>query len=837
MTHEPDRHDAADATSTAAWARLTALFEALVDRPADEQQAAIAEADLPPALRDQLQRMLAADRAPEDALASAIATVAATPGGPVPERLGPWQVLRELGRGGMGTVYLAERADAAYAAQVAIKLLRGALAAPELTARFRRERQLLATLDHPGIARLIDGGAAPDGTPYLVMEYVDGVPLDVWCDTRQLGVRARLDLVRRICDAVQHAHQALVVHRDLKPANILVTPDGTPKLLDFGIARLADEARGSEERTLYQAMTPSYASPEQLRGDPITTASDVWSLGVMLYRLLTGTPPHDLTGLSTVEIERRVTTVAIDPPSRRAGPQRARELAGDLDTVIGKALAVDPAQRYRTAAELSEDLRRWLAREPVLARRPTAWYRASSFTRRHPVGVTASVAALVTVVALTVTSIVQAQRANRERDLAAARQRVAEQATGELVSLLELADPNVTGDTVLTARDMLDRGAARILSGEVNEAEVRASLAVSLARVYRNLAAYDAAAPLIDTALAIRARVDGATSAPYVAVLQEAAVLQYDLGRYDSTVALQRQVLAQQAVVAPGDQVVTEASLGGLALALEELGEFEEAETTQREALAMARRLHGERSVEVSIDLLSLASVLRRLARYDEAVLLLEESLAIATERFGRRNLDVANTLNHLARTHALAGRAAEALPVVREAIDLQSSIHGGPHPETAASLGNLSGILSTLGRLDEAMQARRESHAMLKAIFGDDHPYIGASYAAIGEIALRQEAWTVALDAFRASRVVQEATLPSGAPGQAASLSGLGRALLALDRAGEAEAPLREALAITESTYGATDARTGRVRTALAEAWRALGRVAAADSLLGGES
>ena len=864
----------APADSPDDWTALQSAFDAIADLPAAEQDAWLASAQLSPAVLTRLRALLDADRTSSDFIGATIAQVVAAPPTPPSGHVGPWRLRHELGTGGMGAVYLAERADSAYEAQVAIKFLRGTLATPDLQRRFQAERQFLASLDHPGIARLIDGGTAPDGTPYFVMEYVDGQPLDVWCEAHRPSVRARVELLRRICDAVQHAHQAFVVHRDLKPANILITADGTPKLLDFGIAKLVDDSRKGQDLTFYQAMTPSYASPEQLRGGIITTSSDVWSLGVILYRLLAGDGPHDLNGLTAAEIEQRVTTVPPSPPSQRAPRDRVRALRGDLDTIVLKALEVEASRRYRTAADFAEDLRRWMEREPIVARRPTAAYRTWSFVRRHPLGVTGSVVAALALASLTAISIGQARRAGRAAALAEARQRTAELATSELVELLNLADPNVTGGVVITARTMLDRGAARVLSGETRDPDVRASLAIALASVYRNLAAYDSAGPLLDTALAVRARTDGRDSGPYAQALHERSALLYALGQYDSSAALERRVLAIQAVASPGDNALTEAAHEALGTALDEMGDLAGAEVHLRAALAMARRVHGDSTIEVANDLLSLAAVLRAEAKYDEAIPLLEESVAVGSVVRGRRNLDVANALNHLGRTLSLAGRHEAALPYVREAIDIQASVHGAPHPETAASLGNLAGILANLERLDESQTVRVQSHEMLVSFFGRRHPYIGASLTSLGELALRRRDAVGALRLFREARVVQQATLPADNPNQGTSLTGIGRSLMALDRAAEAEGPLRgayrlraagltpghfqvaasgmelgacllalrrpgdaepylrEAATIFEATFGRTDERSQRARDLLITALRAMGRGAAADSV-----
>ncbi len=867
---------------TGRWLRAQDLFAQLADLPEPERGARLAligETDRE--LQALVAALLEADRSAGSVFESAVARAAVTaldshasPASPG-DHLGPWRLLRELGSGGMGSVYLAERADDAYRGKVAIKCLRSTLAASEMSRRFRRERQILADLAHPNIARLLDGGAAPDGTPYLVMEYIDGDPIDAWCERAAPRVRERIALFRQVCDAVQHAHRALIIHRDIKPANILVTHDGVPKLLDFGIAQLLDadhEVKG--DVTLYQAMTPSYASPEQLRGQPLTTASDGYSLGVVLYRLLAGHPPHALDGLSLAEIAQRVSETLPPPPSFRAPPSLARQLRGDLDTIVLKALHPDPPLRYASVADLSEDLRRWMDGEPVAARRATASYRIGRFVRRHPVAVTASAAALLALAASTSVSVWQARAANRERVRAEQRQRVAEEATDFLVELFRLADPNVTSGASISARQMLDRGAERVVTGQVAEADVRATLATSLATIYRNLADFDAAAPLVDSSLAIRARVNGTNSPEYAAALHEHAELLFNNGAFDSSAAVHRRVLALQGVHRPGDQELTEASQYGLGVSLDELGQYEEAERHLRSALAMSRRLRGDTGLVVSQNVLGVAAVLRRQGRYAEAIPLLEESLQLATASVGRKHLDVAQSLNHLARTLSLAGRSAEAVAPVTESIAIQREIHGKAHPETAASLGNLAGILGDLGRYDEAERARTESLEMLRTVFGNEHPYIAATLNSLGDLMIRREDWRRAESVYGESLAMHRRTLAPGNPNIAMPLTGLGRARLALGRArealpllregyalrtaglpeghwhvaasgtalgeclnalgrpAEAEPLLREAVSILERQFGAAEARPRRARAALARAVRALGREAEADSI-----
>jgi len=399
------------------------LFDRSLDIPAGERESYLDVACPDPARRARVQGLLDAhDRAGDSFLGQPAAVLAAAAIGRAGRRLGAYQIERELGHGGMGAVYLGTRADDEFKKQVAIKIVAAPLGDEDLIRRFRRERQILAELEHPQIARLIDGGTTEEGLPYLVMEFVDGQGIDEYCAARRLSVPERLRLFRVVCDAVHYAHTNLVVHLDLKPQNVLVTADGQPKLLDFGIAALVSgdrDAASPVTRTGLAAMTPEYASPEQARGDRVTAASDIYSLGVVLYELLTGGRPHDLTGKRPDEIYRALADTDPSRPSAaasRAGDEPlARRLRGDLDAIVLMALRKDPQRRYASVAQLSDDLLRYLEGKPVTARGEAASYRGMMFARRHKVGVAAAVAVLVTLVGGIVATARQAQIAEAQR--------------------------------------------------------------------------------------------------------------------------------------------------------------------------------------------------------------------------------------------------------------------------------------------------------------------------------------------------------------------------------------------------------------------------------------
>ena len=436
------------------WRRVKDLYQAARERPAESREGWLADAcGDDRELEREVRSLLAAAEAPADFLrppstwaARRIDEMAPeTPAGGDPDSeaphlegqaLGPYRIERRVGQGGIGSVYLATRDDA-FRKQVAVKVIRRGMATAEVLARFRGERQILASIEHPHIARLIDGGATSDGRPYLVMEYIEGQPIDRYCDRRRLGIRARLELFLGVCEAVEVAHRNLVVHRDLKPGNLLVTDDGTPKLLDFGIAKILDpdlvDGLTLATRAGTRLLTPEFASPEQLTGERVTTASDLWSLGALLYLLLAGRTPFELGGGSLAELARRVDEGEPQRPSAavaEAGDERARALAerrsttpaelaralrGDLDTIVLEALRRDPERRYASAGALAADIRRHLADLPIEARPDTLGYRAGKFVRRHRPAVAATALAVVATLALLVTLAVQSARLARER--------------------------------------------------------------------------------------------------------------------------------------------------------------------------------------------------------------------------------------------------------------------------------------------------------------------------------------------------------------------------------------------------------------------------------------
>ncbi len=451
------------------------------------------------------------------------------------DRIGPYRVLRTLGVGGMGEVYLAERADAQFDQQVAIKVVSGV--SRGVQSRLKIERQILAQLDHPNIAHLLDGGSLPDGTGYIVMEYVDGLPIDAYCDSNRLDIPSRLRLFQTVAGAVHYAHQNLIVHRDLKPSNILVTAAGVPKLLDFGIAKLLDE-RQAGDHTLavthadVRIMTPDHASPEQVRGQAITTSSDVYVLGVLLYKMLAGTGPFVIPSMRLAEIERAICEKVPPPPSHAVSTEESQEaldiarvrgtgtarlrrtLRGDLDNIVLMAMRKEPERRYASAQQMASDIQRYLDGKPVIARRDTLPYRTTKFIQRHWLPVTAGAAAAIVTLVFATTTYRQSQRIAAERDrVAEQRERAeherirAEEVSGFLVDLFKLSDPEENRGNRVTARELLDSSAKRLRRGLHDQPETKAALLSAVGSVYDSLGQYQEALPILAESLAVAAAV------------------------------------------------------------------------------------------------------------------------------------------------------------------------------------------------------------------------------------------------------------------------------------------------------------------------------------------
>lgn len=685
------------------------MFNAALERPAEERAPFLDEAcGLDAELRREVAAMLAAH---DDDQGLMLERRLLSDDEPSPvsgddvtderigQRIGVYRLKRLLGKGGMGAVYLAERDDSAYEQEVALKLVKPGLQSEEIVGRFRTERQILARLRHPNIARLLDGGVTQDGLPYLVMDHVDGVPITDYCRSHNLQTQDRLHLFEKVCRAVQFAHRNLVVHRDLKPLNILVTPEGEVKLLDFGIAKLLDPDDGIDSipntRPEVRLMTPDYASPEQVRGETITTATDVYALGVLLYELVAGDPPYQLRGLGRTEVERVVCEDVPPPPS-------AKEPAvdPDLDNVVMMALRKEPERRYASVDQFADDVVRYREGRPVQARKSTVGYRVSRFVRRHRAGVLTAVLAgvLASAAAFAYVRTVQG-----ERDRAEEARADAEQTVAFLEGFFASADPFETErrDTMRVA-ELLDRAAASLTTELAGQPSRQARLYTVLGRSYAGLGRYADADSLLRLAMAASeddpARHSDAGQSLGDVLNSEGASASFEEARL-----LLTEVLDERVQRLGEDHAVVAATRNSLAFALARLGSFEEAELEYRRVMEYHRRSVPADSGELAFVTKNLALALSPIGELEEAEALLRESVALRRAYFGEGHPNVAIALQSLAGLLRNSQRRDEALAPAREALAIREQALGARHPHTLASRSTLGSILRGLGELDEA--------------------------------------------------------------------------------------------------------------------------------------
>ncbi len=879
------------------WAAAQQLFEAALACPGDARAAFVDREAADRELGELVHGLLAAD-AEERAgtplvsvVSDAVAEATAHPRPPL-ERLGPYKLVKMLGEGGMGAVYLAERDDDEFLQQVAVKVVRGLLD-PERVRQFRVERQILAWLEHPNIARLLDGGTTPEGLPYLVMEHVEGVPIDEHCDTQRLTVDARLQLFLEVCDAVSHAHRSLIVHRDIKPGNIMVTEAGVPKLLDFGIARLALEGAPDATAQPGRILTAEYASPEVVRGEQVTTAADVYALGVLLYELVTGARPLRFATMTSAEIERVVCHVTpleasaatyaradrVPPPEERARARRATpgslsaRLAGDLDAIIRKALHKEQTRRYVSVEALASDLRRHLNGRPVEARAANWSYVAARFVTRHRSGVGAATLLLLVVGAAAVTFSVQAARLAEERDRTARERDTAQQVLGFLTELFEVSNPDARVGGPVTARELIDRGAERIDAELAGKPVIQAQVLGTMGTVYGSLGIYDRSAALLERGLELRRATIGRDHPETATALEGLAEAYRKLARFDEAETLHREALALKRRTNAAPKSLA-SSLSNLGLTLTERGRYADAEPLLREAIELWRAHDGPTALPLAVGLDNLASTLRQQGRLDDAVPVLERAIAIRRQRLGNGHPALAQVLGHLGQVFNAQGDLARAEPLLREALEIRQRAYGPDHPGTITALTSLTSLLHDQGKLaaaeplyraalasagkrlgsthpdyavqldnlatlledwrryGEAEALYRQSLAIRREQYGAEHAAVARVEHSLGRLLFAMGRTSEAETRLRAALAVKRTVLPAGHFEIALGLAVLGEVLVATRRAGEGEKLLVEAIAMERGSLGPSHPVVADGLLALAALHRKRGRAAVAEPL-----
>ncbi len=801
-----------------------ARIEALLDQAFDLNEPDRAEflKTVEPQLREELTELLKADAAASllDRTWAGMASVAEevlfeTEGSrKAGERLGQYRLIRLAGEGGMASVWLGERDDGTFSHQVAIKCLKTGLATPESRSRFLREQQILAQLQHPNIARLYDAGISSDGVPFIVMEWIDGASLIRHCDEKRLSLRQRLNVFEKVCGAVAYAHQNLIVHRDIKPGNILVSLDGEPKLLDFGIAKLLNESE-SMTRSGVHLLTPEYAAPEQFSDEPITTATDVYALGGVLYELLCGIKPRqfikrgEASSATTTPSEALRRIKGIDPRElaelRLSVPERLQKtLRGDLDTIVMKALQVPPNRRYPTVQALSEDLGRYLKQQPIQARKDTWRYRLVKFLQRHALGTTVTLLITAALITTTAVSVYQAQRAERQTGLAQTEAKRALAVKNFLSNLFEVADNGLPRDQAPTAETLLNDGAQRIRQTFNDAPELKLDMLLLLGKIQTNLGFYQPADVLLSEAIALANNTYTPADEVWLTAQTERATLllkrsQFATAAKDLEIAIEQHRKAHGGEsVALGDAWIT------IAAAYGRLDRFDESIAVARQALNLFKTLYGEHDRHVQRALQALGAALVSARRWDEVEITQRANLALSLELYGRQHATVAKSLAQLANALRFGkGDGVQAEQLARQALTIAEAVYSHPNAETVYALNALAGSLYFQLKYDEAEKFYRRELTMETELLGSDNARVADTLFNLGSIATRRSRLTAGENFFRQSLELTRKHEGTQSSRVAETLVELGINLSIQNRLAEASNVLREALPIYRLTHG----------------------------------
>lgn len=857
------------------WRKVDALFEGALELAPAERAGWLKRACPDPERRDRVEALLqAADQARhflrdrtmiDQGLAEALgiaeeaSQAAAEALDRVGDRLGPYLLREQIGRGGMATVYAAVRVEGGFEQRVAVKVIRRGLDTDDVVRRFEAERNILSSLHHPGISRLLDGGATPDGLPYLVMEHVDGLPVTTFCDRRGLGLAARLRLFLEIAEAVSFAHRSLVVHRDLKPSNILVTDEGRVMLLDFGIAKLLSddpEADGAT-RTGRRWLTPGHAAPEQVVGGAITTATDVYQLGLLLYELLTGWKPFPVQGRSPLELERAIqeedpplpSRVVARPPtaphtgeSALAAPRGVmpgmadpaslqRALEGDLDAILMKALRKAPEERYGSVDALAADIRRHRASKPVEARLGGRLYRARKFIRRNRGAVASAAAIVLLLLGYAVTATILGAQVAEERDRARRETEKATRVTDFLTSILAAGDPRqAQGDTV-TVGEVLGVGAERAEEELADQPDVQAELYYTIGSAYRQLGELARADTLLSRALDIRESLYGPEPSDELSEVQtELAYLRMDLGQFDSAERIMRTALAQRLALHPEGEESIADDMVALAETLRVQRRHDEAEALYEDALAIYEGLPDPPRPSIAIARNNLGLLYHQTERLQLAGPLYEQAVEILVDTLGERHPWTLSLLHNLAAFQRSVGRYAVADSLFDILVSMESEV-APETPNAAAGLANQAMTRWLRGRYDAADTGYVRALEILEAALPPDHPAITLRMLNLAELRMDQgrhdDAIAILQDMQR--RRVQRA----GPEGATRATQYIGVALRRAGRYEAAQQALEEALRARRQQLDAPDAQLAIALEELAFLHRGRGDLTAAGDRL----
>lgn len=775
--------------------RVFALLRDLVDVPIDQQahwiQTHADDAAMANELLELLQSSATADSL-DDGAAGWINQMAAgsdddlAAGGLV----GDWRVLRTLGRGGMGVVYLVEREGEDYRQQGALKLIKRGMDSAEIVASFRRERRILSQLDHPNIARLLDGGVAEDGRPWLVMEHVDGETLLAWAARNNADLDARVGLFLQICAAVASAHRQLVVHRDIKPSNILVDKAGNTRLLDFGIAKvLEDEAHSERTATASRFLSRAYAAPEQVSNAPVSTVTDVYQLGLLLAELLSGCGPAALNELAATRATQRLSSARLRAGSE--GPARisARQLHGDAGIIISRACDADPTRRYVSVEALADDVARWRGGHPIIARPDSRLYRLRRFVGRHQLGTLLASVALIALLTATVVALRQAQRAEREAERALSVQTF-------LTGIFDAAAPDASSGRRVTARELLDRGSERIRGEFSEQPELRANLLLTLGSLYRQLGQFDEAASLLKES---RATIDNGDDAAMDRIDLELSIAERERGKLDEASSLLDRLLAKTATQ-PASRATLHAERATLR---ERQGRFQEALVDAQAALAIDEMRGAEGLADRVRDRQIEGLVLTRLGKLNEARTAFDRAIEGAVAVYGDDDTRVALLRNDYGALLLNKGLLNEGEKLVLQALKSRRSRLDADHPSVAESLQVLGAAQRLQGRYDEAELSYQEALDIQRRSLGENHADIAVGLNSMGILALMRQRFDVANDNFAQAIAINNRNGQGQTPSTATMQSNRGLALMRMGRYDEAQTSFEAAIAVQRAALG----------------------------------
>jgi len=747
------------------------------------------------------------------------------------KNIGPYRIIRSINSGGMGEVYLAARDDEQFERFVALKVVRNEIISDDLLKRFYQERQILANLNHPNIARLFDGGTTEDGLPWFAMEYVEGDPITQYCKTHHLSVREKIRLFLEVCSAVNFAHQNLIIHQDLKPDNILITQNGTPKLLDFGIARLLtlDQVSGlpfSQSRIL----TPEYASPQQIQNKPASTTDDIYSLGVLLFKLLTDELPFSFNEYDFQSIEDSICHTRPVIPSVVSGN---RNLKGDLDSIIMKALEKNSGDRYASVVRFADDLRRYLTHLPVSAREASLYYRASKFTLRHKWGVGATSVMIALLITFTAITIFQSKEIQMHAQQVEQEKKRAEEISTFLINLFESVDPSEARNRSLSAVDLLHRGADQVNDELSDQPSLQSDLLLVISDVYESLGLYKEGLELAEKAYSLKQSILNSPHPDIAKSLNSIGWLHHQTGDYEKSDSVLTAALTMRKNLFGNRHLDVARSLNDLAVLKQTVGDYSATDSLLQQAISIRKSFLGNQHESVAVALSNYAALKWRMGEINAADSLMKESLAVFQATVGNDDPRVPIVMTNLAVILLQKDDVEEAEYLYREALDIRLKLFGEEHPDVAYSYAHLGNLLRAKEKFDESEILLLKALNLRKSLFGDGHVLVGYSHRVLGFLYEAKGSYSKAENEYLKAIEIFRKIFPEDHEKTAEMLYSLGKLYMHSENYVQGEQPLREALRIRQKVFGSNHLRTAETMTSLGICIADIGKKAEAIKFL----